>query len=465
MAARTTAVVSFAIFFIFGVGCSWRGAVGNGGSGGGCVDNGSSCGVVLKLSNRFFAALAGARFFFGFRPRLLGIGKQWVGTDQVGRSPETIGSTCRNTATPDCCSGSSAVVFMSTPMRRTRSPCCARAASGQATAAAPPSVAKNFRRQSGVPEALFVYSDSVLLGPKVGQRSSVSENSLRVLIGRLAVCVLLMATPFLGAGQVAAEPTGGAPAVRVPGFWDPRRRPEKPDLSRISVIRFLTETNYPPFNFAGPDGNPQGFNVDLARMLCEELKVACTIQMRRFETLIAALNGNQGDAAIASIAATVEMRARVDFTDAYYRTPARFVAKRDSPIDDPLPERLEGKRVAVVAGTAHEAYLKALFTEAEVRAYPSADVARLALRRGDVDLLFGDAISLAFWLNGTDSESCCAFRGGPYIDSRYFGEGIGIAVKKGNDTIRLALNWALFRVWEQGRFTDLWLRTFPISPF
>ena len=97
----------FAIFFIFGVGCSWRGVVANGGSWGGRVDNGSSCGVVLKLSNRFFGALAGARFFFGFRPRLLGIGKQRVGTDQVGRSPETIGSTCRNTATPDCFSGSS----------------------------------------------------------------------------------------------------------------------------------------------------------------------------------------------------------------------------------------------------------------------------------------------------------------------------------------------------------------------
>jgi polar amino acid transport system substrate-binding protein len=292
----------------------------------------------------------------------------------------------------------------------------------------------------------------------------VPEYSLRVLIGWVAVCVLLIAPP-LGAGQVAAEPTGGDPGVRVPGFWDPRRRPEKPDLSRISVIRFLTETDYPPFNFAGPDGNPQGFNVDLARLLCEELKVACTIQMRRFETLVAALNGNQGDAAIASITATLDMRAKVDFTDSYYRTPARFVAKRDSPIDDPLPERLEGKKVAVVAGTAHEAYLKALFTEAEVRPYPSAEVARLALRRGDVDLLFGDAISLAFWLNGTDSENCCSFRGGPYIDSRYFGEGIGIAVKKGNDVMRLALNWALFRVWEQGRFTDLWLRYFPISPF
>src|SRR5215475_2834427 len=85
MAARTTAVVSFAIFFIFDVGCSWRGAVANGGSWGGCVDNAGSCGVVLKLSNGFFGALAGVRFFFGFRPRLLGIGKQlgWHGSGRL----------------------------------------------------------------------------------------------------------------------------------------------------------------------------------------------------------------------------------------------------------------------------------------------------------------------------------------------------------------------------------------------
>jgi polar amino acid transport system substrate-binding protein len=283
-------------------------------------------------------------------------------------------------------------------------------------------------------------------------------------IARLAAFLLLLA-PLFGDGQSRAELAGADPGVRVPGFWDPRRRPERPDLSRITVLRFLTEVDYPPFNFAGPDGHPQGFNVDLARMMCEEVKLACTMQMRRFETLITALNANQADAAIASIAATVEMRGKVDFSDPYYRTPARFVARRDSPIDEPLPEKLEGKKVAVVAGTAHEAYLKALFTEVEVRAYPSSDVARLALRKGDVDLMFGDAISLAFWLNGTDSENCCSFRGGPYMDSRYFGEGVAIVVKKGNDTIRLALNWALFRVWEQGRFTDLWLRYFPISPF
>jgi polar amino acid transport system substrate-binding protein len=322
-----------------------------------------------------------------------------------------------------------------------------------------------------LPQLVYNRADQRSRGSSVPQPtiavSAFSLRHLRAAVWRVAVFLIGLAliAPIVGAERAAAEPAGADPAVHVPGFWDPRRRPEKPDLSRISVIRFLTETDYPPFNFAGPDGNPQGFNVDLARLLCEELKVACTIQMRRFETLVSALNANQGDAAIASIAATADMRVRVDFTDSYYRTPARFVARRDSPIIDPLPERLEGKKVAVVGGTAHEAYLKALFTEVELRPYASAEATRQALRRGEVDLLFGDAITLAFWLNGTDSENCCAFRGGPYIDSRYFGEGVGIAVRKGNNTIRLALNWALFRVWEQGRFTDLWLRYFPISPF
>ena len=161
---------------------------------------------------------------------------------------------------------------------------------------------------------------------------------------------------------------------------------------------------------------------------------------------------------IASLAETPEMRRQVDFSDPYYRTPARFVARRDVGLDEVRPEALEGKKIAVVAGTAHEAYLKTLFTEAELRPYPNAEVARDALKKGEVDLLFGDGISLAFWLNGTDSGGCCEFRGGPYIESRFFGEGVGIAVKRGNDLLRQAFNWALFRLWEKGRFTDLWLR-------
>jgi polar amino acid transport system substrate-binding protein len=280
-----------------------------------------------------------------------------------------------------------------------------------------------------------------------------------------AVLLGAMAGVFGSAPQAAQEGLALPVGAGVPGFWDPRRRPERPDLSRIQSIRFLTELDYPPFDYAGPDGNPTGFNIDLARQLCDEIKTSCTIQARRFDLLLDALDDNRGDAVIASIAMTPATRRRVDFTDPYYRTPARFVARVDSPIRDVLPELVEGKKIAVVAGTAHEAFLKEMFTAAEVRAYANAEAAREALRNQDVDLLFGDGITLAFWINGSESAGCCAFRGGPFLENRYFGEGVGIAVRRGNDLLRQALNWALFRQWEKGAFTDLWLRYFPISPF
>ncbi len=304
----------------------------------------------------------------------------------------------------------------------------------------------------------------------------------RVPLARLVVLTAVGMT--LAAGPAAAAPAivpGAAPegvvtkdgivpaaaaSAAVPGFWDPRRRPERPDLSRIQSIRFLTDLDYPPFDYAGPDGNPAGFNVDLARLICTEINTSCTIQARRFDLLLDALNDKAGgDAVIASIAANADTRRQADFTDPYYRTPARFVARIDSPIRDVLPELVEGKKIAVVAGTAHEAFLKEMFTEAEIHSYLNAEAARQALRNKDVDLLFGDGISLAFWLNGSDSNGCCAFRGGPYLESRFFGEGVGIAVKRGNDLLRQALNWALFRLWEKGSYTDLWLRYFPINPF
>src|SRR6266702_4323136 len=276
--------------------------------------------------------------------------------------------------------------------------------------------------------------------PMAPSRQAKSPKSACGLLTGLVVGACLLAAAPCARAQAPAKQPPAAPQVApqaapqaVPGFWDPRRRPERPDLSRLTVIRFLTETDYPPFNYTGADGNPAGFNVDLARALCEEIKVTCTVQMRRFETLVDALTSNRGDAIIASMAVSPQLRARVDFTDPYYRVPARFASRKDAVMPEIRPEFLEGKKVGVIAGSAHEAYLKAMFTDAELHGYPNDDAMRAALRKGEVDFIFGDAI--------------------------------GIAVRKGNDVLRQALNWAMFRVWEKGRYTDLWLRYFSVSPF
>jgi len=107
---------------------------------------------------------------------------------------------------------------------------------------------------------------------------------------------------------------------------------------------------------------------------------------------------------IASLAVNGETRKVMDFTDPYYRVPARFATLKATATPVLKPEQLEGKKIAVVGGSAHEAYLKTLFTEAQPVAYLTADAARDALRRGEVDYAFGDGIALSFWINGTDSE-------------------------------------------------------------
>lgn len=274
----------------------------------------------------------------------------------------------------------------------------------------------------------------------------------------------LMQACFFVLVLVAAGAVSSAPhrAVFVPSFFDPHQRPSKPDMGDIHSIRFVTEDDYPPFHFALPDGSLAGFDVDLARAICEALKVACTIQVRRFDLLAAALDANESDALLAALRIDMESRKKFDFTAPYYATPGRFVTRADSKLVA-TPEGLAGKRVGIIGKTAHEAYLKTFFLKTERKVFDDRVALRAALRKGEIDAIFDDAISSSFWLVGTDSQQCCVFRGGPYTESRFFGEGVGIAVKKGNRQLRDALDYALALLSANGTFTDLYLKYFPIG--
>ena len=155
-------------------------------------------------------------------------------------------------------------------------------------------------------------------------------------------------------------------------------------------------------------------------------------QGRRLERDLHQSDRGEADAAIASIRISAEALEKADFTSRYYATPARFIAQKTSDLKDIRPETLEGKKVGVAKGTGHEAYLKLFFPEAAIASFDTAEDAQKALKQGAIDLVFGDGIGMTFWLNGVTSEGCCEFRGGPYLDTKYFGEGVGIAVAKGN---------------------------------
>lgn len=280
------------------------------------------------------------------------------------------------------------------------------------------------------------------------------------LLFRCVMAALLCGWAALaGAGMAAAQQN----PVFVPRYFDPRQRLARPEGDLPRSLWFLTEDDYPPFHFNGPDGSLTGFNVELARLICEELQIACTVQARRWDTLLEALDTRRGDAVIASMTITPELRARFAVSQPYYRTPARFVAREDGTLREATPAALAGRRVAVASGSAHEAYLNAFFPGVALKRESSLDLALESLRRGDADAVFADGIALAFWLNGEDSAGCCRFLPGVFTESRYFGEGAGIVMRRSDAALRRAIDYALARITADGRYARLYLRYFPVG--
>jgi polar amino acid transport system substrate-binding protein len=263
----------------------------------------------------------------------------------------------------------------------------------------------------------------------------------------------------------ATPPVHAEDAVRIPHFRDPSVRSVKPDLGQRRVLRFLTSADWPPFQFVAADGTPAGFHVDLARAICAQLGLTCTIQAVKWEELEEALNNGRADALIAGMRISPELRKRFELTNVYMRLPARFAVRRASPLSDVTVDSLRGKRVGVVGSTAQEAYLKAFFTGAELVPYAGAEEARAALKGGTVDALFADGVSLSLWLSGSSSEGCCRLVGGPFMESHFFGEGLAIAVKAGDRRLVEVLDYALDEVEAKGKLGEIYLRWFPIGIF
>ncbi len=273
----------------------------------------------------------------------------------------------------------------------------------------------------------------------------------RALVTLAALALLTFTAPPPIA--VAQAPTATSPAA------------ETERIQRRQTLRFLTTNDFPPFNYTDEDGVLTGFHVDLARAICLELNVQCDVLPRQWEELLPALASRQGDAVIAAQMVSARAMATVDFTERYFFTPGRFVARRADSEIEVTPGGLSSRRVGVAKGTTHEAYLQAFFPDSAIQSFETQELARDALMSSKVDLVFDDGISLGLWINGEASKACCELKGGPYLEPKYFGDGIAIALAKNDWQLRGDLNGALRKLRASGRFEELVLRYFPYRVF
>lgn len=298
----------------------------------------------------------------------------------------------------------------------------------------------------------------------VNELKTAAPAQFRVFFSILAyVLSVVLGTGISAAEQLPSTTRSTLGEQVVPNYFDPRERLALPDISDFSRIRFLTTTDFPPFNFLDQTGKLAGFHVDLARAICTELKISgkCQIQALPWSDLEQALAAGQGEAIIAGLAITADNREKYAFTRSYLQFPARFVRNRSVSIAGSAPDSLAARRVGVVEKSAHAAMLKAYFPRIDAVPFASASEMLQALREKKVDAAFGDGLRLSFWLSGEPAGGCCAFFGGPYLSQHFLGHGLAIAVLKKNRVLAQAFDHALLSMSRDGKFADLYRRYFP----
>ena len=227
------------------------------------------------------------------------------------------------------------------------------------------------------------------------------------------------------------------------------------DAKDWKKVRIGVEGAYPPFSSVTADGKLIGFDIDIANALCEQMKVECELVTQEWDGIIPALLARKYDAIIASMSITEERKKKVDFTNKYYQTPAKFVRKKGSGIEI-TKEGLKGKTVGVQRATIHDNFVTEVYGDAvEVKRYGSQDEAYLDMGAGRVDLLLADSVALDDGFLKTDSGKDFEFVGPDFTDPKYFGQGAGIAIRKGEEELQQMLNAAIDAIRANGVYKSI----------
>lgn len=230
------------------------------------------------------------------------------------------------------------------------------------------------------------------------------------------------------------------------------------------IVRIGVEGAYPPFSKTTKDGTLEGFDIDIANALCKSMDVECKLVKQDWDGIIPALLARKYDAIVASMSMTDERKEKVAFSNHYYKSPARFIHKKGVPFEI-SKAGLKGKSVGVQRGTVSDKFITGEFGEGvDIKRYGTQEEAYLDLNAGRVEFVFADAFVLLEFI-GSDNGKDYEFVGESYSDPKYFGEGIGIALRKKDTELKDKFNKAIADIRADGTYDTIRKKYFDFDIF
>ncbi|MFT4012716.1 MAG: transporter substrate-binding domain-containing protein [Paracoccus sp. (in: a-proteobacteria)] len=237
-------------------------------------------------------------------------------------------------------------------------------------------------------------------------------------------------------------------------------------------LKVAADCTYPPFGYQDSDGVIKGFDVDIANEIGKRLNRETEIVCQAWDGMIPGLLAGKYDLISASMSITEERMKSINFSIPYRSSSARFVGPKDSglepvtPDGQPNPAGIEGKTVAIQRASTYLPYFTDKFPGAKIAEYDKADNMILDLQSGRVDLIFHGPIKMDSDFLSKPEGKDYGFVGPEINDTKYFGPGVGIGIRKEDTELQTQVNAALEGMFKDGTFKTINLKywTFPVLP-
>lgn len=222
-------------------------------------------------------------------------------------------------------------------------------------------------------------------------------------------------------------------------------------LAEAGTVKVGIKFDQPGFGLKPPSGDPQGFDVEIAKIIAGKLGIAAD-KIEWVESVSANrepfIQQGQVDFVVATYTINDKRKEVIDFAGPYYVAGQDImVAADDSSING--PEDLAGKQVCSVEGSTPAENIRTNYPEAQLVTFDVYSKCADALRNGQVQAVTTDNVILT----GLVSQSDGAFKliGKPFTEEPY-----GIGLMKGDQAFRDFINDTLEESFENGAWADAW---------
>lgn len=226
------------------------------------------------------------------------------------------------------------------------------------------------------------------------------------------------------------------------------------------TIRFASE-EYHPFTWFHPQEGLQGFDIDIAKALCEKINARCTFSYDKFSDMISSLNTHRYDAWINAITITEERQKQVGFSKPYFSTKAMLIAT-NATVFNAAPVEIKGRTIGAGEHTCYAQYLQDHYKNTiKIKTFHTQQESLEALDKGEVDAIIDDEMVLKHWRSYQKEPKKYRLINLPAKYTLLVWHKYGIAIAKGNDELVESINHAIDHINADGTYDMLIKKHFP----